>query len=59
MAAVALPFAVADSLVARGIKPDVPLRGACDPRARTFRHRDLGRPARAGTRLFPTRALRT
>ena len=51
----AMPFAVADSLVARGITPVLfPLRGACDPaRVEKFRHRwiSVGQLGRA-MRLF-------
>ncbi|MBR0697499.1 LpxI family protein [Bradyrhizobium lablabi] len=51
----AMPFAVADSLVARGITPVLfALRGACDPaRVERFRHRwiSVGQAGRA-TRLF-------
>jgi hypothetical protein len=51
----AMPFAVADSLAARGITPVLfPLRGACDPlRVEKFRHRwiSVGQLGRA-TRLF-------
>ena len=51
----AMPFAVADSLAARGITPVLfPLRGACDPvRAEQFRHRwiSVGQLGRA-MRLF-------
>ena len=50
-----MPFAVADSLAARGITPVLfPLRGACDPvRVENFRHRwiSVGQLGRA-TRLF-------
>lgn len=50
-----MPFAVADSLVARGITPVLfPLRGACDPaRVEKFRHRwiSVGQLGRA-MRLF-------
>jgi UDP-2,3-diacylglucosamine hydrolase len=51
----AMPFAVAESLAARGIAPVLfPLRGACDPvRVEKFRHRwiSVGQLGRA-TRLF-------
>ncbi|MGY4333395.1 DUF1009 family protein/carbonic anhydrase/acetyltransferase-like protein (isoleucine patch superfamily) [Bradyrhizobium sp. LB7.2] len=51
----AMPFAVADSLAARGITPVLfPLRGACDPaRVEKFRHRwiSVGQLGRA-MRLF-------
>jgi UDP-2,3-diacylglucosamine hydrolase len=51
----AMPFAVADSLVARGISPVLfALKGACDPvRAERFRHHwiSVGQVGRA-TRLF-------
>ena len=51
----AMPFAVAESLSARGITPVLfPLRGACDPvRVENFRHRwiSVGQLGRA-TRLF-------
>ena len=51
----AMPFAVAESLAARGITPVLfPLRGACDPqRVEKFRHRwiSVGQLGRA-TRLF-------
>ena len=51
----AMPFAVAESLVARGITPVLfPLRGACDPaRVEKFRHRwiSVGQLGRA-MRLF-------
>jgi DUF1009 family protein len=51
----AMPFAVADSLAARGITPVLfPLRGACDPaRVEQFRHRwiSVGQLGRA-MRLF-------
>lgn len=51
----AMPFAVADSLAARGITPVLfALRGACDPaRAERFRHRwiSVGQVGRA-TQLF-------
>jgi hypothetical protein len=51
----AMPFAVADSLVARGIKPVLfGLRGACDPvRVERFRHHwiSVGQIGRA-TKLF-------
>ncbi len=51
----AMPFAVADSLAARGVTPVLfALRGACDPaRAERFRHRwiSVGQLGRA-TRLF-------
>ncbi|MGY3420962.1 DUF1009 family protein [Bradyrhizobium sp. F1.13.4] len=51
----AMPFAVAESLAARGITPVLfPLRGACDPaRVEKFRHRwiSVGQLGRA-MRLF-------
>ncbi len=56
----AMPFAVAESLAARGIAPVLfPLRGACDPvRVEKFRHRwiSVGQLGRA-TRLFRARCI--
>ncbi|WP_291842313.1 UDP-2,3-diacylglucosamine diphosphatase LpxI [Bradyrhizobium sp.] len=56
-----MPFAVADSLVARGIAPVVfALRGACDPaRVERFRHHwiSVGQLGRA-TRLFRSEGCR-
>ena len=55
-----MPFAVADSLIARGLDPVLfALRGACDPeRVKRFRHHwiSVGQLGRA-VKLFPRRKL--